>query len=195
MKLNIAFASLVASVALCTQSYGFDLLDRMLGGSGCGCDVQCCETAAGCDVGPNCGADGGDPNCGCETACDPCGTESCCNKALITITLPKMKLIKINRCKPACDTTCCDTTPDCGADVSCGCDPAPCCRKGLLDRIFSRRHCGKVSCCEATCGADACGCGEAAPEAGAEAGDAPAPPAPVVDPAAFSAPARSLAIR
>lgn len=204
MKLNIAFASLVASVALCSQSYGFDLLDRMLGGSGCGCDVQCCETAVTCcEADPNCGADVVDPSCGCQDACDPCATESCCNKALITINLPKIKLIQIKRCKPACATTCCETEPgcavvdpSCGADPSCGCGPAPCSRKGLLDRIFSRRHCGKVSCCEATCGADACGCGSAAPAAAeGHSGDAPAPPAPVVDPAAFSAPARTLAVR
>ena len=51
MKWNIAVASLVMSVALCSQSFGFDLLDRMLGGSGCGCDTQCCETAEdGCEV-------------------------------------------------------------------------------------------------------------------------------------------------
>jgi hypothetical protein len=43
MKWNIFVGSLVLSIAACTQSFGFDLLDRMLGSSGCGCETSCCE--------------------------------------------------------------------------------------------------------------------------------------------------------
>jgi hypothetical protein len=210
MKLNIALASLVASVALCSQSFGFDLLDRMLGGSGCGCEVSCCETAASCcDADPSCGCNAVDPSCGCNAvdpscgadACDPCAT-SCGRKPLIQINLPKIKLIQINRCKPACDPCCdadpscgCNTVdPSCGADPSCGCETTSCCgRKGLLDRIFARKLIRGSSCCDMGCEAAPCGCGSTSSDAAPA--DAPAPPAPVVDPAAFSAPARVIASR
>ena len=43
MKWNIFVGSLVLSIAACTQSFGFDLLDRMLGSSGCGCETSCCS--------------------------------------------------------------------------------------------------------------------------------------------------------
>ncbi|MDB4778153.1 hypothetical protein OAG68_01725 [bacterium] len=51
MKLKLAIATVVISVAMCTSSYG-QLLDRMLGrGGGCGCEqaTSCCDTPArGC---------------------------------------------------------------------------------------------------------------------------------------------------
>ena len=202
MKWNIAVVALVTSLTLSTQSFGADLLDRMLGGSGCGCASSCCEAQVSCcDVGPSCGCDMG-PSCG----CDPCGTA--CHKPLIEINLPKIRpLFKINRCNscnscaPACG---CDMTPTCGCDMtpSCGCDPCnSCCSKpkfrlGLLDRIFAKKNCGCTSCgCEATCGVDACGCGgavhshaEPAPAPAAEGDSASLPPTPIVDPSAFVAP-------
>lgn len=50
MKLKLAVATVVISVAMCTSSYG-QLLDRMLGRGGCGCEqaTSCCDTPArGC---------------------------------------------------------------------------------------------------------------------------------------------------
>ena len=41
MKWNILVGTLVLSACACTQSYGFELLDRMLGISGCGCESSC----------------------------------------------------------------------------------------------------------------------------------------------------------
>jgi len=202
MKWNIAVAALVASVAMCSQSFGFDLLDRMLGGSGCGCDTQCCETTDDCEVDPGCGCDV-DPECGCD-ATPSCGCESdsnpCCRKPLIQINIPKIRLCVRDRC---CEDNGCDADPECGCDAtpSCGCESA--CggmrSLGLLDRIFS---CKKSGCCddgcEASCGVGPeCGCegGAAAAAAPATEAGAPMPPAPVVDPSAFVAPQRSVAVR
>lgn len=205
MKWNVAVASLVASLAICSQSFGFDLLDRMLGGSGCGCASSCCETQSTCcDVGPSCG-------CDMVSACDPCG-DPCCNKPLIEVNLPKIRpLFKINRscgcggCEVIAPTCGCDMTPSCGcgAAPSCGCDMTPscggcgsCCGKkklslGLLDKIFAcKKGCGCASMgpscgCDMTpsCGCDAtpsCGCGGAVHMHSAPATPAPAP-APVAE--------------
>jgi hypothetical protein len=210
MKWNIAVAALFVSAAMCTQSFGFDLLDRMLGGSGCGCDTQCCETAADCceadpgcgceDTAPDCGCDAA-PSCGCESDCNPC-----CRKPLIQINIPKIRLCVRDRC---CEDAGCDEDPACGCDAAadCGCDAAPSCgcesacggmrSLGLLDRIFS---CKKRGCCddgcEASCGVEpACGCSAGGAAPAASEASAPMPPAPVVDPSAFVAPQRSVAVR
>ena len=50
MKWNIIIGTLVLGVGLCSQSFGFDLLDRMLGVNGCGCESKCCDSKKnGCD--------------------------------------------------------------------------------------------------------------------------------------------------
>ena len=93
MKRMMYLGALVLSVTVCSQSFGFELLDRMLGHKGC---TSCCEP--GCDAGsgccePGCGAGNGcaEPACGAgngcaEPACDAgagccepsCGAASCC---------------------------------------------------------------------------------------------------------------------
>ena len=62
MKWNILVGSLVLGLGLSTQSFGMDLLDRMLGMDYNGC----CDTASCCET--NCVDPG--PSCGCETGCD-----------------------------------------------------------------------------------------------------------------------------
>src|SRR5437870_1917674 len=64
MKWNMVFGALVVSVGLCSQSFGFELLDRMLGLNDCGCN-SCCQAA---------------PSCGCDKGCEPscCAEQSCC---------------------------------------------------------------------------------------------------------------------
>ena len=52
MKFKVTFAAIALCFAVSSQSYGFDLLDRMLGGRGCGCDTSCCATPE-----PACGGD------------------------------------------------------------------------------------------------------------------------------------------
>src|SRR5688572_16489983 len=67
MRWNMVFGALVVSVGLCSQSFGFGLLDRMLGLNDCGCN-SCCESAC-------------EPSCGCDKGCEPtcCAQEkSCC---------------------------------------------------------------------------------------------------------------------
>ena len=45
MNRTSLLGSLVLGLAVCTQGFGFELLDRMLGASGCGCEARCCETS------------------------------------------------------------------------------------------------------------------------------------------------------
>ena len=52
MKWNMILGSFVLAIATCTQGFSFDLLDRMLGASGCGCTSSCCETKC-CDAAPS----------------------------------------------------------------------------------------------------------------------------------------------
>ena len=169
MKWNVLAGTIVLSASVCTQSFGLELLDRMLGVGGC-CSNGCASAApaCGCDSGsavdPGCGCDNGcavDPACGCDSGCAPacgsCATTSCCKGGLL-------KRLLGNRCKRNCGScatvTCCDSgcaaDPACGcaADPACGCDAgcsaaaccsAPtccstkCCREGLLKRLLGNR--------------------------------------------------------
>ena len=173
MKWNILLGSLVLGLGLSTQSFGMDLLDRMLGMNynGCSDKASCCETSC-CDPGPS---------CGCETGCDACAP--CAKKCRKTPLLDLLRGCggkKSNCCEPACgcEAACepacgceapCD--PGCGCEPACGCED-PCagscgkskkCRRPLLD-LFKRHMCKKSSsCCEPACGCEpacepACGC-------------------------------------
>ena len=73
MKLKMVIATLVCGMAFCSSDcYGFDLLDRMLGRSGCGgcCASSCGDTPAVA----GCGCDGGALNF--DGGC--CGYSMCC---------------------------------------------------------------------------------------------------------------------
>ena len=59
--------ALMVSIALTSPSFGFCLLDKMLG-SGCGC---CCEPSCGCCEKSCCC----EQSCGCEKSC--CCEQSC----------------------------------------------------------------------------------------------------------------------
>ena len=81
MKRMMYLGALILSVTVCSQSFGFELLDRMLGHKGC---ASCCEP--GCDAGagngccePGCDADAG--NGCCEPACDAGAGNGCCEPA------------------------------------------------------------------------------------------------------------------
>ncbi len=99
MKWNMVLGALVVSVGLCGQSYGFELLDRMLGLNDCGC-TTCCTSAA--------------PVCGCDKGCEPsCAAPACAAPACSA---------------PACDPGCAGAAcaPSCGAGAGCtaACEPS-----------------------------------------------------------------------
>ncbi len=170
MKWNLYLGTLVLALGLSTQSFGFELLNRMLGASGtynggC-CDTACCDAAD-----PSCCAPACEPACG-AAACAPscCDTAACCGKKRCGGLLSG--LLSKHRCSSSCDA-CCE--PACGAADAC-CEPAcgaadPCCdvacdagcgKKrcgGLLSGLLSKHRCGSScdACCEPACGAaDVC---------------------------------------
>ena len=149
MKWNMIFGALVVSVGLCTQSFGFELLDRLLGygggGGSCGgCCNSCCE--ASCCAAPSCCAEASccaaetsccaaAPSCAAETSC--CAAEaSCCEQ-------------------PACNSCC---------NSGCGGCKKSCGLFGGLHGLFGGCHkgCGSSccgsSCCEQSCCAAAPSC-------------------------------------
>jgi len=164
MKWNILVGSVVLGASLCGQSFGGDLLHRLLGGNGCGARSSCCDTSV-CD--PSCGAEMAGPSCGAEiAACGPCGAGA----------------------GPSCgvEVAACDPcgAPSCGVEAAC-CDPCGttvCVRTPVLDKLRNLKakmvvwknslH-ARSSCCD-PCGAPTCGaeiascdpCG--APTCGAE---------------------------
>jgi hypothetical protein len=105
MKWNIILGSMVLGLMVSAQSFGFELLDRMLGvGCGCeakaGCDAKgsdgCCARPSrlhGCTKGSDCSAKGG-ASCGCGL---------------------------LSRCKSGCDKGCTGKGATCGAaKATCG---------------------------------------------------------------------------
>jgi|NOAtaT_7_FD_contig_91_1096925_length_1007_multi_13_in_0_out_0_1 hypothetical protein len=207
MKWNTIVGTIVLSLGLCSQSFGFDLLNRMLGSNGCGCDngaKNCCAPGPSCCVKKDCG-----PKC-CVKKCEPILSRFCLKKCC-------------NDCSKGCDKGCADKgcaapAPTCAAPAptceakhphKCGCEPVKhdcnkccksICRPGLLDRFFAcRSHCCKPSCCDKGCADKGCAapaptCAAPAPACGCDGGKAPVkaegeatppPPAPVVDPSAY----------
>ena len=175
MKRMLFLGALVLGVTVCSQSFGFELLDRMLGGhKGC---TSCCEPDCGAANG--CCADACEPGCGAGNGCaEPaCGAGNGC-------------------AEPACDAGngCCE--PACGAGSCTG----GCGRKkhdlfGGLKGLFGhlkRKHSSCTSCCEPACGA---GNGCAEPACGAVSAPEAAPAAPTPDAsAAKKAPSRVIAV-
>jgi hypothetical protein len=167
MKWNIVIGSLVLGLGLSTQSFGFDLLDRMLGMDydGCGKGGACGKVDPCCQKGdPGCLQKGdpccqkGDPKCG--------GCKSC------TPLLDKIRChLAASPCQKGGD--CCGKMEDpcCQKGDPCVQKGDPCCQKGdpcvqkgegkcgksctpLLDRIRCRmaslrscNKCGKGDCC------------------------------------------------
>ena len=130
MKWNVLFGTLVLSLGLCAHSFGFELLDRMLGVGGKGCDP--CSVKGGCDpkcgVDPKCGASQkSDPKCGASQKGDPkCGVDPKCGASQKGCGLGLGQrhlldgLFACNRCDK-CEGKGGD--PKCGADPKCGVDP------------------------------------------------------------------------
>ena len=174
MKWNIAVAALCVSAAMCSQSFGFDLLDRMLGiKCGSSCDTAACDAPADCEAEPACGCE--EPACGCEEpageegpacgceepvcGCEPAaeGCEDACDSpaakscgGLLSKLFPMM-----NGCDSGCDEA--DEDPACGCEpIAEGCEdacdsPAGAKCSGLLAKLFS-------TCSDKGC--DSCDAGE-----------------------------------
>ena len=183
MKWNMVFGALVVSVGLCSQSFGFELLDRMLGLNDCGCNTCCTsEPSCGCDKGcePGCAAADAsccaavaDPGCGCAAAEPACGcaAEPACG------------------CAAPCDSCC--ATRHCGRSK---------CRGGILSGLHGHlfgcchKKCCKPACntcntCNSGCAAEpACGCAAAEPACGCAAAE-PACAAPAACGCAAAEPA------
>ena len=99
MKWSSLFGSLVLGLAVCTTGYSFELLDMMLGSSGCGCESSCCETKCcksrchrgcgkGCNDGCNNGCAKAAPNCAapaptCAAPAPACGCDGPAGKAAV----------------------------------------------------------------------------------------------------------------
>ena len=138
MKRMLFLGALVLGVTVCSQSFGFEILDRMLGGhksctsccepdcsAGDGCCEPACDAGKGCE--PACDAGNGD-GC-CEPACDAgngcCGTKACGKKRCGTPILDMLRAChKAKKARTSCCNSCCDSDePDCSAGNGC-CEPA-----------------------------------------------------------------------
>ena len=107
MKWNILVGSMVLGASLCGQSFGGDLLHRLMGGHGCGAASSCCDTTVA------------DPSCGAEIAApcgNGCGQGPTCGAEIAA---------------PACDPCAAAAGPSCGVEVGCG----PVCRTPVLDKL------------------------------------------------------------
>src|SRR5271168_2993425 len=102
MKWNMVLGALVVSVGLCGQSFGFELLERMLGLNDCGCNTCCTKPAAAC------GCDKGTGPSNCESACNAAAAPSCTAPAAPTCEAPAA---------PSCAAPACTAA----AAPSCGC--------------------------------------------------------------------------
>ncbi len=166
MRWNMVFGALVVSVGLCSQSFGFELLDRMLGLNDCGCNSCCqksCQPACGCDKGcePSCCAAAA-PSCAAEPSC--CAAPSCCrsrchshccglldglhNRLFGCGSCNKCGCNKGCGCEAAAPSCAAAAAPSCAAaEPSCGCN-APC---NSCGRSRCHKSCGGCNKCN-SCG-------------------------------------------
>lgn len=177
MKRTMMVVALVVSSSVCSQTFGFDLLDRMLGLKGSGCDSTCCDTGivdpccepvcgvdAGCCGAAGCGGACGEPVCGVDAGC--CGVAGCGDACCEPVCGVDAGFGGVAGCGSACgepvcgiEAGCCE--PACGVascDTGCGHH-----RGGLLTKLFGGlNHMGCDSCCEPICGIEATACCEPA---------------------------------
>jgi len=183
MKWNMLVVSLVLGAGLCNQSFGIDLLSRMLGGKGSGCDTSCCDTAV---AGPSCGSEGicgggllgNGPSCGSEGGLGglcgngpSCGTDGGCAAGA------------------GCGAGAGIGGPSCGIDAGCAAAAGPSCgaeaaacrtprKRPLLDlvrKVEARKKAMLAGLLKPSCDAGACDNGGAGlcgngPSCGSEGG-------------------------
>jgi hypothetical protein len=171
MKWNVLFGTLVLSLGLCAHSFGFELLDRMLGVGGKGCDP--CSVKGGCDpkcgVDPKCGASQksdpkcgasqkGDPKCGASQKGDPkCGASQKGDPKCGASQKGDPKCGASQKGDPKCGASQ-KGDPKCGVDPKCGASQKGCGlglgQRHLLDGLFACNRCDK---CEGKGGDPKCG--------------------------------------
>lgn len=188
MKWTSLIGALVVTCGVCSQSYGFELLDRMLGShrGGCNSCADACEPT--CEATTDCCDPCADACC--DPCCDPCG-KKCCHPVR-ELFAGLRGLFDCGCCDPcgsACCDPCCDPCanacePSCEVAAAC-CDSCcdPCAKKrcrGLdLLGLFRHRGCcnSGSSCCSSGC--SSCGGGASGVHSNGE--DAPVPAAPMPD--------------
>ena len=128
MRSKTIFGALLVSVALCSQGFSFELLDRMLGlnGGGCGECNPCAKVAP------------------CEPCAKTCAPAACCEKATCNPCCKKY------HATPVRDLF--DNVKDMFEAKGCQCEPVPCCEaKGCCPEpacCGKTVKCHKVRCCE-----------------------------------------------
>jgi len=157
MKLNIFVGSLVLGLSLCTQSFGFDLLDRMLGMNGCGADTakSCCAAAPSCGADKGCAGKGGcNIGGGRQRLCsknllDSIGSKRCCQKA----SCADKGCANRGGNKGCANKGCAAAAPSCSAKAAAGCAAAaPTCA------AKADPSCAAPAAAAPSCGADKAGC-------------------------------------
>ncbi len=152
MKRMLFLGALVLGVTVCSQSFGFELLDRMLGSKGC-CGSSCCEPA--CDAGDSCCEPACDAGNGCcEPACDAgngccepsCGAQACGKKRCKKHDLFGGLKGLFDHCKKKHSRSCCE--PACDAGNGC-CEPACDAGNGCCEPACDAGN----GCCEPACDA------------------------------------------
>jgi len=187
MRWNMFLSALVVSVGLGSQSFGFELLDAMLGygGHGGGHGSSCCAEPepSCCEPEPSCH----EPEPSCCEAEQSCHKQHCGHGLLDGLFGHGGHKQGCCEPEPSChepEPSCCEPEPSC-------CEPEPSCHKqrhrcGLLSGLFGHHGHHKSSC--DSCGGGGCdSCGGYGGAIGdAIEGDdaAPMPPAPMADPEA-----------
>ncbi len=170
MKWNMVLSALVVSVGLCGQSFGFELLERMLGLNDCGCNTCCTKTA------PSCGCDKGTGPSSCEAAAAPsCGCAApaapSCGCAAPAAAAPSCGCAAPAAAAPSCGCAApAAAAPSCGcaapaaAAPSCGCAApaaaaAPSCGCAAPAAAAPSCGCAAAAPSEPSCGSAGTGCG------------------------------------
>ena len=173
MKGKTVIGALLVSVALCSQGFGFELLDRMLGlkCGDCG-DCNACAKVAPCEAAKACAPD---PACGaCDKACDNACGQKCkpCITPVRDLFAGMKGLFECKRCsKPncGCEPAACTEVKACVPDPAVcekacepACDPcAPACGEKKCKKLFCncKKSCAKACdppACEKACEQPAC---------------------------------------
>ena len=178
MKSKTIFGALLVSAALCSQGFGFELLNGLLGlkDGGCG-EGKACAKVAPCEACKACPAPCAKVACcekacpkACEAACEPaCGKAGRCKKQYptpvrdaICKATPVRDLFgglkDLYECKGCtCSTNACEAAKGCCPEPACepACEKAKKCRKvrcekGACKACEAPKAC-EVACCEKAC--------------------------------------------